>query len=157
MFPAMDLANPPPLNAEFARFDAWLNLSHLENAIVLVMVRIKAMAIYINIVILIYSISGKKNKEQVFFFGGGEDSPTITNQIAFNNLTSARIASPTHNAGARYKLSQKNRLSVAFVAPGSLAEEEEEDSNTQCESPVEVFTSFHHRSPTRRRPAMFLR
>jgi hypothetical protein len=77
----------------------------------------------------------------------------MTNQMAFSNLTTASTANATHNAGATYMLSQKNRRSVALMTrdPASA------DSNTQCESPVEVLTSFHHRSPTRRRPAMFLR
>jgi hypothetical protein len=44
-------------------------------------------------------------------------------------------------------------LSVAFwsLLPSSAL------SNTQRLSPDEVSTSFHQRSPTRRRPAMFLR
>lgn len=43
--PAIFLANPPEYNALDAKFDAWLNLSHLENATVLVIVRISAMTV----------------------------------------------------------------------------------------------------------------
>lgn len=58
----------------------------------------------------------------------------------------------TQSMGCRYRASQKKRLSVALTTfvPGSLL------SNTHCESPVWGSTSFHHRRPTRRRPAMFL-
>ena len=53
MFPAKFLANPPPTNALLARFDAWLNLSHLEKATVFVSVRTKAIAILrVSIIIL---------------------------------------------------------------------------------------------------------
>ena len=45
IFPAKFLANPVPISALFAIFDAWLNLSHLENATVFVIVRINAIAI----------------------------------------------------------------------------------------------------------------
>lgn len=45
MLLASDLAIPPPLNALPARLDAWLNLSHLENATVFVIVNINAIAI----------------------------------------------------------------------------------------------------------------
>ena len=77
----------------------------------------------------------------------------MTNQMAFNSLTSAKTANATQSAGAAYMLNQKKRRSVALTArePGSA------DSKTQCESPVEVLTSFHQRNPTSRRPAMFLR
>lgn len=81
------------------------------------------------------------------------DSPTKLSQITLLNLTIARTARPIQSAGAAYKLSQKNLLSVAVIIRvlGS------EDSKTQCESPVDVFTSFHQRRPTSLRPAMFLR
>ena len=42
--PARLLAMPPEYMAVDARFDAWLNLSHLENASVFVIVRTNAMA-----------------------------------------------------------------------------------------------------------------
>lgn len=45
IFPAKFLANPVPINALLAIFDAWLNLSHLEKASVFVIVRINAIAI----------------------------------------------------------------------------------------------------------------
>lgn len=79
--------------------------------------------------------------------------PTRLSQITLLNLIIARIANPTQSVGATYRLSQKNRLSVAAMVRvlGS------DDSKTMCESPVVTFTSFHQRSPTRRRPAMFLR
>lgn len=81
------------------------------------------------------------------------NSPTKLSQIGLLNRTRANTASPIHSAGAAYRLSQKNRLSVAVMMRvlGS------DDSKTQCESPLAVLTSFHQRSPTRRRPAMFLR
>lgn len=74
-------------------------------------------------------------------------------QITPTNLTMAKMASPTHRAGVAYILSQKKRLSVVLMVRtlGS------EDSKTQCESPVDVLTSFHQRRPTSRRPAMFFR
>lgn len=79
--------------------------------------------------------------------------PTRLSQITLTSLTIAKMAKPTHRAGVTYKLNQKKRLSVAVIVRtlGS------EDSKTQCESPEVVFTSFHHRSPTSRRPAMFFR
>lgn len=84
---------------------------------------------------------------------GKDHSPTKLNQITLLSLIIARIAKPTHSAGAAYRLSQKNRLSVAVMVRvlGS------EDSKTQCESPELTLTSFHQRRPTRRRPAIFLR
>jgi len=42
MFPAMFLASPDPMSAEPANAFALLNLSHLENATVFVIVRINA-------------------------------------------------------------------------------------------------------------------
>lgn len=79
--------------------------------------------------------------------------PIKLSQITPTNLTIAKMANPTQSAGVTYRLSQKNRLSVAEIVRtlGS------EDSKTQCESPEVVLTSFHQRRPTRRRPAMFLR
>lgn len=81
------------------------------------------------------------------------NSPTKLSQMTLLNRTIASTASAIHSAGAAYRLSQKNLLSVAVMVRvfGS------EDSKTQCESPVVVLTSFHQRRPTRRRPAMFLR
>ena len=42
--PARLLANPPEYIALEAKFDAWLNLSHLEKATVFVIVRTSAIA-----------------------------------------------------------------------------------------------------------------
>lgn len=83
----------------------------------------------------------------------GGNLPIRLSQITPTSLTIANIARPTHRAGVTYKLSQKNRLSVA-VTVRTLGSD---DSKTHCESPVEVSTSFHQRRPTSRRPAMFLR
>lgn len=44
MPPARLFAIPPEYNAFDARFEAWLNLSHLENASVFVIVKINAIA-----------------------------------------------------------------------------------------------------------------
>lgn len=90
-----------------------------------------------------------------------KDSPTKLNQIGLLSFTIATTASATHKHGCTYSAIQKKRLSVAF--PTLAAPEPEPSelplplllSNTQCELPVPVSTSFHHRSPTRRRPAMF--
>ena len=79
--------------------------------------------------------------------------PTITSQMTPISLTIASIARPTHKAGTMYMVSQKKRLSVALMVRVSG----DEDSKTQWLSPVSTLTSFHHRKPTRRRPAMFLR
>lgn len=81
------------------------------------------------------------------------DLPIRLSQIGLTNLTIARIARPTQRAGVIYKLSQKNRLSVA-VTVRTLGSD---DSKTHFESPELVSTSFHQRSPTKRRPAMFFR
>jgi hypothetical protein len=72
-------------------------------------------------------------------------------------LTIATIARATQRAGCAYNASQKNRLSVGVTTfpPGSLGCGAL--SNTQCESPLEPLTSFHHLKPTSRRPATFLR
>ena len=80
------------------------------------------------------------------------NSPISVSQMN-SNLTSATMASATHSTGCTYRLSQKKRLSVPLMwrVSGSA------DSNTQRDSPVAVSTSFHQRSPTSRRPAMFLR
>lgn len=87
-----------------------------------------------------------------------ENAPTKLNQIGFSNRTMAKMAKPTHSPGCAYSANQKNLLSVRFCAPAPLASPPRSwDSNTQCESPVAVSTSFHHRSPTRRLPAMFFR
>jgi hypothetical protein len=69
------------------------------------------------------------------------------------NLTSARMNMTIQRIGCTYSDSQKNRLSVALMVlvAGSLL------SNTHLESPVAGSTSFHHRNPTRRRPAIFFR
>src|SRR6266536_5703140 len=47
--PATFLASPPEYNALLAKFDAWLNLSALENATVFVIVRMNAMTITISL------------------------------------------------------------------------------------------------------------
>jgi hypothetical protein len=62
-FPAIFLANPLPIKAVFARFDAWLNLSHRENATVFVMVRINAIAIipHVSIVLSSFAVSVDAN------------------------------------------------------------------------------------------------
>lgn len=155
MFPAKLLANPPPMNALFARFDAWLNLSQRENAIVFVSVNINAIAIQKKNVSQPLSLSFPSSIHPPHPWEARRflDSPTITNQITLNSLTTASTANPTHSAGTTYMLNQKNRLSVALTLRtlGSA------DSNTQWLSPVLVLTSFHQRSPTRRRPAMFFR
>lgn len=56
-----------------------------------------------------------------------QNIPIKLSQITPINLTIAKIASPIHSAGVRYRLSQKKRLSVALIVrlPGS------EDSKTQ--------------------------
>jgi hypothetical protein len=43
MFVAMDPAMLPPEKADPAKLDAWLNLSHLENASVFIIVKTSAM------------------------------------------------------------------------------------------------------------------
>lgn len=149
MPPAKLDANPPVERALLANVDAWLNRSQREKATVFVMVKARAIAIS----------KVSKNKKyttiqaSAYKPGGIINSPTKLNQITPCNLTSARIASAIHNAGVAYRLNQKNLLSVALIVRvfGS------ELSKTQCESPLEVFTSFHHRRPTNLRPAMFLR
>lgn len=140
-------ARLPPLKALPAIFDAWLNLSHLEKARVLVIVRTSAIATgEIRLVTLSCSPSLYLDKQ------GGKYSPTSGNQINLNVKT-ATSTSRAHSTGWVYMAIQKKRLSVGLMVlvPGSLL------SNTQCESPVAGSTSFHQRSPTSRRPAMFLR
>lgn len=51
--PPILLASPLALNAFVARFDAWLNLSQLKKAVVLVTVRRVAMTAYINSIIIV--------------------------------------------------------------------------------------------------------
>ena len=134
-----------PPNALFAKVDAWLNLSHREKASVLVMVKASAMAV---------KYQYRETLQETIPRGGlSRYSPTRLSQITFCSLMMARMARPTHSAGATYRLSQKKRLSVAAM----VREFGSEDSKTQCESPLDVLTSFHQRRPTRRRPAMFLR
>ena len=70
-----------------------------------------------------------------------------------SKLASATIARMTHRTGCAYSASQKKRLSVALMVRVSGSA----DSKTQRESPVAVSASFHQRSPTSRRPAMFFR
>ena len=68
-------------------------------------------------------------------------------------MTIDSTARPIHSAGCTYSASQKKRLSVLLPdapRPSAL-------SKTHVLSPVPVFTSFHHRRPTSRRPAMFFR
>jgi len=77
---------------------------------------------------------------------------TRVNQIN-SKLKIATKARPIHSKGCEYSAIQKKRLSVALMT----LVEGSELSNTQCDSPVCGSTSFHHLSPTRRRPAMFLR
>lgn len=136
-----------PESARLAKVDAWLNRSHRENATVLVMVKINAM-------------TGTADRGQLLSprktpgrLTRREDLPIKLSQMTLLRLTMARTASPTHNAGVTYKLSQKNLLSVALMVRvlGS------DDSNTQCESPEAVLTSFHQRRPTNRRPAIFFK
>lgn len=81
--------------------------------------------------------------------GYGEHIPTSGTHKNCNR-NSATMAMTTHTTGCTYMASQKKRESVAFttLVPGSLL------SNTHRDSPAGS-TSFHQRSPTRRRPAMF--
>lgn len=134
----------PPPKALFAKVEAWLNLSHREKATVFVIVRIRAIPASVK---LVQNISNNRPLYARFIL------PTRLSQITLTSLTIAKTAKPTHRAGVTYRLNQKNRLSVAVIVRtlGS------EDSKTQCESPEVVLTSFHHRSPTSRRPAMFFR
>lgn len=125
MFPAKFLAKPEPLNALPAKLEAWLNLSHLENATVFVMVKANAITNNnhqkVNLESLEKSIchipkprlrtDRHREKEEV-----DRESilPFVTSQIRFCRRTSARMASAIQSAGAVYMLSQKNLLSVAF-------------------------------------------
>ena len=140
----------PPDRALLAKVDAWLNLSHLENAPVLVIVRIRAIASNWRQCHEITPWCQVWNKKGSLI---SLNSPTRLSQITFWSLTSARIARPIHRAGVAYRLSQKNLLSVALMTRvfGS------ELSKTQCDSPFDALTSFHQRSPTSRRPAIFFR
>jgi hypothetical protein len=141
--PARFLASPDPYMAFEAKPLAWLNLSHLEKASVFVMVRTSAMTA--NMLAFLLSLKASSFPQHSYL-------PTKVNQINFNP-TSAKMASTTHSTGCTYNAIQKNLLSVAFCSLDSGSA----DSNTQRPSPVVLSTSFHHRRPTKRRPAMFLR
>ena len=79
------------------------------------------------------------------------DVQMMLNQVTLSVMMD-QTASSTHHAGCAYSAIQKKRLSVRFPSLRPSA-----DSKTHFESPVVVSTSFHQRSPTSRRPAMFLR
>jgi hypothetical protein len=136
--PATFLAIPLVFNALPAKFDACPNLSHLEKASVLVIVKLNAMTKTLSA-----TLSAHSNTSNI---------PTRVNQIN-SMLKIATKARPIQSKGCEYSAIQKKRLSVALMT----LVEGSELSNTQCDSPVCGLTSFHHRSPTRRRPAMFLR
>lgn len=140
-------AKAPPDKAPPVKLDAWLNLSHLEKARVLVTVKHSAIAILplapIYSFLPFHIYQGCKKKTNI---------PTSVNQMNSNRKI-ATTASPTQSKGCEYSAIQKNLLSVALM----ILPDPSELSKTQCESPLCASTSFHHRSPTRRRPAMFLR
>jgi hypothetical protein len=117
------LAKPPEFRALDARLVAWLNLSHLEKAIVLVVVSTRAIAIRL---LAVYSSNHLT-----------QNSPTSVNHNGVSamkliNLMMATIPITTHRAGCAYRAIQKNRLSVALICRTSGSA----DSNTQCDSPV---------------------
>ena len=87
MLPAM-----PPERALLANEDAWLKRSHREKATVLVIVRIRAMTA---------TVGARQHNAFYLAKTTAVDSnlPTRLSQIIFCSLTTARIASPIHNAG----------------------------------------------------------
>jgi len=144
MLPAM----LPELSALPAMLDAWPNLSHREKARLLVMVKISAMTVLSAIMLASFHLAF------VNFTEGEQGGDARTSGIQMNlRLKRATIASRIQSSGCAYMASQKKRLSVGLMTfvPGSLL------SKTQCDSPVVESTSFHHRRPTSRRPAIFLR
>lgn len=91
--PATLLAKPPPYMALDAKFEAWLNLSHLEKASVFVIVRTSAMT----------NLKGNPRQHSAIAplskIREIQDLPIRLSQMTFSSLTMANIASPTHNAG----------------------------------------------------------
>lgn len=157
--PPTELARPLALKAFVARFEAWLNLSHLEKAKVLVTVRTIAMTVGRNVSTVLEAwqfaclMHAYGIRHTVFrTLRHRQDSPTKLSQIN-SNLTIATTPSATQLTGWAYTPSQKNLLSVALIClvSGSAL------SKTQFESPDCELTSFHQRRPTSLRPAIFFR
>lgn len=137
--PATFRAMLPVENAFPARFEACPNLSHLEKARVFVMVRPRATTL-------------KTNRQHFsLFWGHLFHSPTRGNHFQLETI--ANTANAIQRTGCAYKAIQKKRLSVAFITLTAGSEL----SKTQWDSPESASYSFHHLSPTSRRPAMFLR
>ena len=98
---ASPLTRPLPPKALPAKLLAWLNLSHLENATVFVIVKARAMTIHRDVSFIHLS------KFHMRF-----DLLIVTSQIKLCSLKTASIPKPTQHAGAIYMLNQKNLLSV---------------------------------------------
>jgi hypothetical protein len=164
ILPASLLASPDP-KAPFAKLDAWENLSaRLEKRQVIIPIEVskevmKKRENYLKatvfVIVNINAIAVAEPWVSIYPspWSNVYNIPTITSQMTPISLKIANIASPTHNAGTAYMVSQKKRLSVALMVRVSG----EDDSKTQWLSPVSMLTSFHQRRPTKRRPAMFLR